>query len=139
MDIKECAEYVGKKFVYRRDVTGNFFDSWSVLTEKEDGNFYGDCEDFSMTTFWIHSNENLFVFLFRLLISHEYGLHFSITRNGEKHAVGSYKGLWFDNWTRCALPKDEFLARTGHKLKFRFFNVIMILPMIVGLFLRSKK
>lgn len=139
MDIKEAVDYVGKRFIYRSDVTGKFFDSWSVLVEKEDGKFYGDCEDFSLTSFWIHAEKNLFVFLFRLLITHQYGLHFSITRNGEKHAIGSYGGLFFDNWSKQALPKDEFLKLTGHKIKFRFFNVIMILPMIVGVFLRSKK
>lgn len=138
MDIKEAVDYVGKRFIYRSDKKF-IYDSWSVLSEKDDGKFYGDCEDFSLTSFWLHSNKNILVFLFRLLITHEYGITMCYSKNGEPHAIGSYKGLWFDNWTREALPKQEFLDRTGHKLRFRALNIIMLIPLIVGVFRRSKK
>lgn len=137
MNIKDCAKYVGERFVYRYDP--KILDFWSVMSEKEDGKMYGDCEDFSLTTFWLHSNKNIFLFLFRLLITHQYALYHCVTVKGEKHAIGSYDGLWFDNWTREAVTKEVFFERTKHRIRFRMINILMILPLTLGLFFKSKK
>jgi hypothetical protein len=135
MDITQCVRDVAGKFSYKPDGL-KYIDTWNVMSSK-DGIYRGDCEDFTLTVFWLHANKNIWVFLWRLLITHQYGMYFCVSRNGERHAIGRYGDLWFDNWTRRAVPGDEFIARTGHKIYFRLISPIMVLPLLFGLIKKS--
>lgn len=132
MNIKEAVEYVGKRFVYEADpkVIG---DTWHVLPLKDD-KFTGDCDDFAMTSLWYISDQKWTRFLYHLLITHKYEIYRCKTVNDGWHIISCVDDLWFDNWTRRALPKDEFFARTKHKIKMRYFSPIIIWFLIVGLF-----
>jgi hypothetical protein len=135
MNIKEAVSYVGSRFRYKRDP--HLFDHWYIMKER-DGVMQGDCEDFSLTSFWKACDENFLKFFLKVFVLHQYRIYFSKTKNGEKHAIGYADGLWFDNWTREALSEEEFLRRTGHKIYFFFPSVFMILPLLLGLFARNR-
>ena len=50
------------------------------------------------------------------------------------HVVGSVDGLWFDNWTREALPKEQFFEKTKHTIKMRYVGFMIGWFMLAGLF-----
>jgi hypothetical protein len=52
------------------------------------------------------------------------------------HAVANVGNLWFDNWTKEALPKDEFFDRTKHKKWFMYPMPLMVPFFIYGLLKR---
>lgn len=135
MIITDAVNYVGKRFQYRNDP--KFFDYWFVMREI-DGIMKGDCDDFAITSIWKACDENIFKFIMKVFILHQYRIYFAKTVNKQKHAVGYAQGLWFDNWTKQALPKQEFLNKTGHKIYFFFPSLLMIFPLFLGLFLRYK-
>ena len=132
MDIKKAVKYVGDNFVYESDpkVLG---DTWQVLKMK-DGKFTGDCDDFSLTCFWFYSDKKLSKFLFHLLVTHRYKLYRCKTIYGEWHVIGSVDDLWFDNWTREALPKEQFFAKTKHDVKMRYLSFMFLWFLFMGLF-----
>ena len=134
MNIHDAVKLVSDKFVYTSDRI-KIFDSWRVMREV-DGVFRGDCDDFSITVFWYYSDRNLLKFLCNLLITHQYQLHFVRTITGEKHVVGAVDGLYFDNWTYCALPRDAFYARTKHKRIMRHISPLYAWFLLIGLFIR---
>jgi hypothetical protein len=132
MNLVESIKYVSEKFVYKSDKKF-IIDSWRVMQE-DNGKFYGDCEDFSLTVFWYLSGCNIFKFLFNLMILHCYSLIWCKTYTGELHFVGKYGDMYFDNWTHEALPEKEFFEKTGHKKIMKMFMPICILQLIRGLF-----
>lgn len=135
MNILDAVEYVGKRFQYKNDP--KILDYWFVMREI-DNVMRGDCDDFAITSIWKACDENIFKFILKVFILHQYRIYFAKTVKNEKHAVGYAQGLYFDNWTREALPKQEFLNKTRHKIYFFFPSPLMILPLILGLFLRYK-
>lgn len=135
MKIQEAVAHVRSKFHYRKDP--RLLDYWGIMKEK-DGVMQGDCEDFSLTSFWKACDENLLKFILKVFILHQYRIYFSLTHEGERHAVGYADGLWFDNWTREALPKEEFLERTKHRVYFFFPSILIIFPMLLGLLVRNR-
>jgi hypothetical protein len=136
MNISDAVKYVGSRFRYKKDP--KIVDYWFVMDEN-DGIMNGDCEDFSLTVFWKACDESLFTFIMNVFILHKYRLYFSKTKTGERHAIGYANGLWFDNWTREALPREEFIARTGHKIYFFFPSPLMILPLFFGFLLKNTR
>ena len=134
MTLAECILYVNSRFTYKAD-DHFIIDKWSVMREVNN-TMYGDCEDYSLTVFWLLADQNLFTFLFNLLITHKYKMYQCKTKTGESHLVGSYGDKWFDNWTYKALPKDEFFANTGHRITFRLFSPMFILQLIKGFLMR---
>lgn len=133
MSISNIVKEVGQKFQYKSDP--RFLDYWSVMKE-DDGKLIGDCDDFALTSIWRLCGENIIIFILNVMILHRYRIYFAKTVTGEKHAVGYANGMYFDNWTREALPKDQFLARTRHKLYFFFPSPFMVLPLVFGFILR---
>lgn len=132
MNINDAVDYVGKRFIYQKDpkVWG---DTWHVLKLK-DNQFKGDCDDFALTCFWYYSNQSIAKFLFHLLITHKYKLYRCKDVNNGWHVVGSVDDLWFDNWTKEALPREDFFAKTKHTIKMRYLSIMFVWFLIVGLF-----
>ena len=134
MYIKRVLDNIASKFKYRADP--KFFDYWTVMKENN-GIMEGDCDDFSMTVLWMLCDRNFFIFVWNVMILHRYRLYFVKTITGERHMVGYAHGLWFDNWTKCALPKEEFIDKTKHKIYFFWPSPLMIPYLILGLVLRT--
>jgi hypothetical protein len=133
MSVREVVNYVSSKFVYKADP--RFLDYWSVMTENND-QMLGDCDDFALTCIWKICDENVLKFIFNVMILHKYRFYFSMTNDGQKHLVGYAEGLYFDNWSREALPKEEFLKRTQHKIYVFFPSPAMIFPLALGFLLK---
>lgn len=134
MNLADIVASIGTHFVYRKD-TSRVIDSWRVM-KNDDGKFYGDCEDFSLTVFWYLSECKLSRFIFNLFITHKYQLIWCKTRTGELHFYGKIGDLCFDNWTRKSMSEQEFLKQTGHKKLMRMFMPFCIPQMIKGLVTR---
>jgi hypothetical protein len=130
MNIIKAVNAVGNKFLYRPDKY-LVFDHWSVMVEKE-GILTGDCDDFALTSIWYSCDKNLLKFIFWALLLHKYKFWYAKTKNGEGHLVGSYNSLFFDNWTKQPLPKEQFLAKTGHNLKFFFPSPLILIQLLMG-------
>ena len=133
MNIKEAVKYVGDNFVYENDPK-MIGDTWHVMKMKN-GKFKGDCDDFALTCLWFYSDKKILKFLFHLLITHRYKLYRCKTNTGGWHVVGSVDGLWFDNWTKKALPKEEFFTKTKHNIKMRYLSIVFVWYLIIGLFI----
>jgi predicted transglutaminase-like cysteine proteinase len=133
--LEQIVETLGKNFVYDWDKK-YIIDHWSVMKPGPDGKYRGDCDDFALTALWKICDENLFKFILNVLILHRYRMIFAKTPNGEGHLVGYAKGKYFDNWTRQAMDKEDFLRETGHKMKFPVLSPISIWYILVGLFTR---
>jgi hypothetical protein len=136
MDIRQAVAEIAQKFTYRSDP--KFLDYWTIMRE-QDGVLQGDCDDFALTSIWMACDENLFSFILNVMILHRYRLYFCKTATGESHMVGYAQGLWFDNWTREALPKEEFLARTGHRVLFFWPSPLMQVQLALGFLIRCRK
>jgi hypothetical protein len=138
MNIKEAVKVVASKFEYRQD-PDFLFDYWYVMKDRN-GKYKGDCEDFSLTVFWELSGKKLGKFLWNLLVTHKYKMHFVKTkRTGEGHLVGEYDDLFFDNWTLEDLPKGEFYKKTEHIHHERRTVLSMWLFMTLGYIYRTFK
>lgn len=138
MNIVDAVRWVGQRFVYMYDKKLPFSDAWFVMPDRHDGKLRGDCDDFSLTCMWLACEQSIWKFIWRVLIIHSYRFYFSKAPNGENHLVGFADGLWFDNWTREALPKEEFLSRTGHKILFFYPNISILIFMFFGSFFRRR-
>ena len=136
MEVKEAVKYVADRFSYRADP--KVFDYWSVMLERNKV-MTGDCDDFALTSIWKICDKSILKFIVNVMILHRYRIYFSKTMRGGKHAVGYANGLWFDNWSKEALPEEEFLQRTKHTVHFFFPLPLMILPLFLGLFARYRK
>lgn len=134
MSIKEIVKSVSSKFVYTSDKKF-LIDQWFVMREKE-GKLHGDCDDFSVTCLWELCDRNIIKFIVNVLILHRYRLHHVKTSTNGGHVVGYANGLYFDNWTLEALPKEEFLRRTKHKFKFFYPSPMIAIYLLCGLFFR---
>jgi hypothetical protein len=137
MNVKEAVDYVSSRFRYLADKKLIYGDSWFVMDER-DGVMRGDCDDFAITCLWLICDRNIFKFILNVLILHRYRMYFSISPNKENHIVGYAKGLWFDNWSLSALPKEEFLKKTKHKIKLPYFSPIIVVFLLIGLFYRKR-
>ena len=137
MEIKEIVREIGSKFEYRSDVF-RIFDWWFVMRERN-GKLRGDCEDFSLTAIWMLCNRSVLQFLWKVIISHQYRIYFCKTVNGEGHAIGYANSLWFDNWTREALDKAEFLKQTKHKIWYFIPGPLILFNMLLGSLVRNRK
>lgn len=137
MEIQEAVAKVSKKFKYVKDRPIVISDWWSVMQSDEDGWLYGDCDDFAITAIYEACDRNKLKFIWNFLILHKYRVYFARTMTGETHAIGYGEGLFFDNWSREALTKDEFLKRTGHKIYTFFPSPVVLYFMLFGLFSRN--
>lgn len=131
-DLQACLNYVSDRFVYTADKK-SIFDRWNVMKLQDDGKFYGDCEDFSLTVMWYYSGQSLFKFLLNIVL-HRYVIWHVKTSTGEGHAVGSIGGRYFDNFGRKAIHKSrkEVTRAYGHKFKVPFIFPFNILKLIAG-------
>ena len=134
MELSQAIKQVSNKFVYRKD-HNLIIDSWSVMQEKQ-GVYYGDCDDYMLTVFWYLSDKKLSTFLWNLFVTHEYGVVWCRTGFGELHFAGKYKDLWFDNWTKIALPEDQFFIVTKHEKIMQMPMPVCVPQVIKGYFKR---
>jgi hypothetical protein len=134
MDLHQAIKEVSAKFKYRKD-TNIALDSWSVMQQSE-GVYYGDCDDYMLTVFWYLSDKHLGKFLWNLFVTHQYGVMWLKTDFGELHFAGKYKGLWFDNWTKKAVPEEQFFSVTKHRKLMQMPMLFCALQVIKGYFKR---
>lgn len=137
MRIKNSVEIVAKNFKYIKDRPIVISDWWSIMKLSRTGIYYGDCDDFAITSIYLACDNNIYKFIWNVLILHKYRIYFAKTMQGERHAIGYGEGLYFDNWSREALPKDEFIKRTGHKIYTFFPGPLIAYFMLFGLFARN--
>jgi hypothetical protein len=133
MNIKDAVKYVGSKFDYTSDKKG-LIDYWFVMKDKE--TMKGDCDDFTITSFWYYNDRSLWKFIWNVMITHRCQIHRYKTINDGYHVGGCVDGLWFDNWTKEAVSEEEFYKRTGHKHLMRYYVPLFWLKLIVGYFVR---
>lgn len=137
MDIRTAVDYVGKRFKYLTDKKIIIGDVWYVMPEHNQV-MRGDCDDFAITSIWLACDRNIWKFILNVFILHRYRLYHATSRNGEPHIIGYAQGLWFDNWTREAVPENEFFATTGHKKWLFYPSPYTIYFMLLGLFVRDR-
>jgi hypothetical protein len=131
MELTEAIKRVSDKFVYTADKTGTFMrDNWFVMRE-QDGKYYGDCEDFSLTVMYLMAGGYL-AMLLKLLVG-EYKLHMtSSTGANMDHCVGSIGGVWFDNWTLSGNTRGQFFERTRQVYGNRISVFVIFSKLIMG-------
>lgn len=135
--IKSSVSDLGRNFYYVAD-PNILFDHWSVMRQIDE-RYKGDCDDFALTAIWKACDEDLLTFVLNVFILHTCRIWFVTTKTGGRHAVGNIDGLYFDNWTREALPKEEFIKKTGHKFWFFWLSPLMIIPVVLGFLMRYYK
>lgn len=138
MEINQAIKLVNSKFVYTSDSNSLPFDEWRVMDEDAQDKLRGDCEDYSLTVLWYVCDRSWWKFLWYVILTHQYRIYHVKTHTGGRHAVGRIGDLWFDNWTKEALPYKEFFNRTNHEHKYFYFMPIMFIPFIVGHLTRAK-
>jgi hypothetical protein len=132
--LKRAAKDVGAMFVYTSEPK-SFIDPWFVMPVKG-GKMYGDCDDYAITV--LYRTLGFWGFVWRVLIKHDAKVMFGYTRSGEGHAIGVLDGLWFDNFSLKAIPKDKFLAETGHRVVSQYYAHKIIPKLMYGFFRRNK-
>jgi hypothetical protein len=132
MNIKESVQAVASKFVYEAD-TDKFVDSWEIMQENQEGKMLGDCDEFSLTAIWYACDQNWVKFILNVFILHRYRFYFCKSSNGN-HVIGYAQGLYFDNWTKEALPKQEFLDKTKHEILFPYISPWIMMYMLKAKF-----
>ena len=136
MQVSEAVEKVASKFKYTSDKKLTFSDAWFVMRER-DGYLHGDCDDFSLTTIWEICDRSILKFIWFVVVTHQYRMYHCKTHDGVGHVVGYAQGLWFDNWTKKALPKQEFLEATQHKIwPISYPSPNILIFMLIGAFYR---
>ncbi len=135
MNLDESVKYVADRFQYQRDP--KWFEFWTVMKE-QNGKMIGDCDDFSLTTVWLLCNGNILTFVWNVLILHRYRFYFSKASSDEWHIVGFAQNRYFDNWTKRAMTKEDFLKITNHKIYFIIPSPLVLIYMFTGLFLRNR-
>ncbi len=133
MQVTEAVEKVASKFKYTSDKKLRLGDAWFVMHER-DGYLRGDCDDFSLTTIWEICDRSVLKFIWFVVITHQYQMWYCTSGNGNPHIVGYARGLWFDNWSKQALTKHEFLESTKHKLRFPYPSPTILIFMLIGAF-----
>jgi hypothetical protein len=137
MQITQAVKKVANTFKYVKDRPIVISDWWSIMTTSNSGYLYGDCDDFAVTAIFEACDRNFYKFIWNVLVLHKYRIYYARTVNGERHAIGYGEGLYFDNWSREALPKDEFIRRTGHKIYTFFPGPVIAYFMLFGYFSRN--
>jgi hypothetical protein len=135
MKVEHALNIMRDKFEYRADRKFFVIDSWSVLKERS-GSYFGDCDDFALTTIWLINDESLFKFLWNTCIVFKHRLHKVRTESGGHHIVAQVGDLWFDNWTKKALSKEDFFKETKHKYSFMLPLPLFPINLIRGYFNR---
>lgn len=135
-NIKEIVNVIGKKFSYVEDKS-TLLDNWSVMKEK-DGTMRGDCDDFTVTALWYYFGQSLLSFIWNVIIIGKGKIYRVKTTQNTWHIIGSVDGLFFDNWTKQALTKEEFLQRTKHTIVKKYIPFTTLGFFVVGLFYRNK-
>lgn len=134
MELDAALLAVSSRFIYRADRL-RLFDSWRVMP-KQDRGYEGDCEDFSLTVFWLVANQSILTFLWNLLVTHRFSMTRSFTSNGDAHVVGNIGDQWFDNYTKVSMPREQFFQITGHRKSFSYPGPLIALYLLIGLFVK---
>ena len=116
---------LNENYVYKYD---RKLDSWQVM-KLENGKYYGDCEDYSLTVlFCIVSNGSWFTF-WKLLFT-KAKMHY--VENNGGHAVLQVDGKYIDNWTKEWVTK-EHMESLGHKFhRYQYLPFQVALKMLIG-------
>lgn len=137
MELDEEIAFLNVRFIYRADPSSPYTDYWSVMKLKERGGaVYGDCDDYTMTIFWLLS-DGVLSFIWRMFFTKEYKIHRVLTNTRQYHIVGEYHGFWFDNWSRCALEREVFFSSLGHKYIKEYGRLQIAWYVLFGLFRRQ--
>ena len=122
MNIENAVDEVAKHFKYRSDdeVSTKFNgDPWMIM-DKINGEYHGDCEDFSLTAMYLACDKSLLKFLDKVLIKKKYKLYTCVVGNSnDRHCVGNAEGYWFDNGTRKAVSGFLSYARLTNYREYK--------------------
>lgn len=135
MNLDDAVKYVADRFQYRRDP--KWFEFWTVMKER-DGVMIGDCDDFSLTVIWKLCEENFLKFIWNVLILHRYRFYWSKASSNEWHIIGYAQNRYFDNWSKRAMNKEDFLSLTRHKIYVFIPSPLIVIYMFTGWFLRNR-
>lgn len=128
MTLQNAIKSVSARYQYQRE--SGLGDRWRIMKARKNGMLHGDCEDFALTALYRHLG--LLGFILQVLILHRGRIWYVKTAQGGGHAVGEYKGLWFDNWTHRTMSKDLFFAETGHRRRFPYPAPWIVFNLLTG-------
>lgn len=118
--MSDALDALRARFIYRSDIR----EKWRIL--RDEGQVWGDCEDFSLTLAWLISGRILWRFwwnaiTFRFIIWH------CVTEQGEQHACIWVRGKgWADNIYSTWSKRKRF------KLIFPWIAPMLALKLLIG-------
>ncbi len=127
----QAVKQVSAKFQWVKDRRIYIGDTWSVL-DTSHNRIFGDCDNFTLTCLWLICKQSIWLFIWNVLVLHKYRIYYCRTSIGEPHVVGYAEGLWFDNFSKEALPEHEFFNETKHKKYFFYPSVLTAWYMLLG-------
>lgn len=112
MKLLDAITYTFNRFTNRREGK----DRWQFLHPI--GEIQGDCEDFSLTVMREHYVTRRRAILALLLGQAK--LWYTLTTNGQPHAVGQIGPYYFDNWGRLAHASKQDMHHINQRSWSRF-------------------
>lgn len=111
MTVDPIQRDLNARFDYRSDQG----ESWRIL--KDEGQVWGDCEDYALTLVWLHAGRSMWRFWWALLTFRAV-LWQCRAPSGVGHVVVWCRGYgWTDNMMRRPMTRAE-LKRLGYRLRF---------------------
>jgi predicted transglutaminase-like cysteine proteinase len=122
---------LNEKFNYKADK--RYFDSWKIIYSEED-NWYGDCEDYSLTLVYLLSNRSLTTTLSSILF-HRYTFYYVKSPNGRGHVVLKLgKDSYIDNIKKRIVSKQN-LINSKYSRFIPLPGVLVLVKMLLGKFI----
>lgn len=120
---KELTEYLSSKFVYIKDKDQyDVVEDWRIMEEKDDGKFYGDCDDFALWM-WYHLKDEYYIDS-RLIFCEvpngdgTYGGHLVVESNGclaDNNHYSIFKKTDVPDWKWIKIS-DEYMSQDGWRM-----------------------
>lgn len=127
MDIQSALDILNSHFKYQTETSK--MEKWRILG---DGNWKGDCEDYSLTLMWLISDSQTWKFWWGIL-SIKFLMWMVLAPSGETHAIVRIGGLYYDNIQKRGCTKEE-LIRKGYKFKYPMIAPYVFLKMLISKF-----
>lgn len=127
MTLDDACRYVASQFQYKAR-------SGSRMHVMRGSPMRGDCDDFAITV--LHRYYGGTWPMLRALARGRAAMWDMTSKDGELHCAGSVGRQWFDNWSLKPLPREQFIAETGHRLdgQLGLFTVLRhLFPCLVWL------
>lgn len=129
MTVSYTQKELNARFTYRADQG----ESWRIL--RDEGNIWGDCEDYSLTLVWLMAHKSMILFWVSAFL---FGFVFWQCKapSGEGHVVVWIAGYgWTDNIQRRPVSRAD-LKRVGYKLQYPILPPVMVAKFVLRPLLR---